>query len=176
MTVATYLLLLLGILGATDIALFHTISHGIRHHADSRTELIIHSLRGPTYAILFLLVPNVALHGAWFWLLMFVFVFDLVISIWDFAIEKESRKVLGGLPSGEYVLHVILAMIFGGLVTSVVFEAGAWSRLSTQIAYAPANVPAILRLVLAVMAALVLYSALNDLMAAIRLGRRETPA
>lgn len=174
MTVATNLLFLIGILGATDIALFHTVSHGIRHHTDSRTELIHHSLRGPTYATLFLLVPNFALEGAWFWLLIFVFVFDLAISIWDFSIEKESRRVLGGLPSDEYVLHIILAMIFGAFVTSVALEAGSWSLLPTQIAYRPVEVPDILRLVLAIMAALVLYSGLTDLMAASRLGRQET--
>jgi hypothetical protein len=73
---STYILFLLGCLGATDILVYHSIAHGIRSHADSRLELWIHSLRGPTYAALFVLVPNFALHGAFFWMLIGIFVFD----------------------------------------------------------------------------------------------------
>ena len=63
MTVPSVLLFLLGVLGATDILLYHSISHGIPDHHDSRAELFTHFLRGPTYAALFLLVPNFAFRG-----------------------------------------------------------------------------------------------------------------
>jgi hypothetical protein len=36
----------------------------------------------------------------------------------DFMLERHSRESFGGLPSGEYVLHIILAMLFGALVMS----------------------------------------------------------
>mgnify|MGYP003636636055 CR=1 FL=1 len=84
---------------------------------------MVHSLRGPTYAALFLVIPNLVLQGFYFWCLLALFVFDVVISIVDFALERESRRLLGGLPSGEYVLHIIIAMLFGGLVTAVCLEA-----------------------------------------------------
>ena len=171
MTVATYLLLILGVCGAIDILLYHSVSHGIRTHPDSRQELIVHSLRGPTYATLFVLVPNFALHGAFFWLLMALFAVDIVISIWDFMIERDSRAFLGGLPSGEYVLHMIIGMLFGGLVTSVCLNAGSWAALPTHFAYAPAGVPLLLRLAMGIMALIVLYSGALDAAAAIRLGR-----
>src|SRR5688500_10822937 len=58
MEIATYLLFVLGLLGAADIAIFHSVAHGIRSHPDSAMELFTHSLRGPTYAALFILIPN----------------------------------------------------------------------------------------------------------------------
>lgn len=169
METATYILFVLGCLGATDIATYHSFAHGIRSHPDSRNELIVHSLRGPTYALLFLLIPNFAMHGAYFWGLIGLFAIDVVISIVDFALERKSRHFFGGLPSGEYVLHIIIAMFFGALVTSVCYDAGEWRNFPTQITYAPANVPGLLRLVMAVMSALVLFSGIQDAIAAYRL-------
>ncbi len=169
MVVATYILFVLGCLGATDIALFHSFSHGIRQHPDSRAELVVHSLRGPTYALLFVMIPNFAMQGVFFWCLMLLFAVDVLISIVDFALERESRRRLGGLPSGEYVLHIIIAMLFGGLVTAVCLEAGDWRSLPTGFVYQPANVPDLLRGVMVVMAVLVLISGIQDAMAAWRL-------
>ena len=139
MAVPTYLLFALGLLGATDIAIYHSVSHGIRDHPDSRHELIVHSLRGPTYAALVLLIPNVAMQGVFFWLLMGLFALDVVISLVDFALERHSREFLGGLPSGEYVLHTIIAMVFGALVTSVCYGVGEWGWMATRLAYEPAT-------------------------------------
>ena len=169
MEAAVYILFVLGCLGATDIAVYHSIAHGIRSHPDSRAELVVHSLRGPTYASLFLLVPNFAMHGLFFWCLIGLFTVDVGISVWDFALERHSRQFFGGLPSGEYVLHIIIAMLFGGLVTAVFFGAGEWATLPTWIGYAPADVPTFLRGVMAVMAVLVFASGVQDGIAAFRL-------
>jgi hypothetical protein len=163
----------MGILGATDIVLYHSISHGIRHHVDSRWELVTHSLRGPTYASLFILVPNFAMQGTWFWVLLGILVIDVAISIADFSIEGSSRRLLGGLPAGEYVLHIVLAMLFGAFVGSVFYGSGHWESLPTRIAYSPADVRWVIRLVMGVMAVLVLVSALQDVWAVIRLFRKH---
>jgi hypothetical protein len=169
---ATYILFLLGCLGAADILLYHSVAHGIRSHPDSRRELITHSLRGPTYAALFILIPNFAMFGGYFWLLVGLFAFDVAISVWDFALERHSRQFLGGLPTGEYLLHMVMAMLFGALVTSVVFSSYSWVSSATLLAYAPARVPAVLRLVLAIMAVIVLFSGAQDALAALHLKRR----
>jgi phosphatidylglycerophosphate synthase len=173
MATPTYLLFALGLLGAADIMLYHTVSHGIRHHPGSQFELVTHALRGPTYALLFLLIPNVALLGWWFVLIILLFIFDLAISIADFYLEGDSRRKLGGLPPGEYVLHILLAILFGALVAGVLYEGGQWLWAPTAIRYQPAAVPVVLRLTLAVMAVLVLVSGIQDARAALRLGRHE---
>ena len=169
MEIPTYILFLLGCLGATDIALFHSVAHGIRSHADSVGELVTHSLRGPTYAALFLFIPNFLMHGLFAWGLMALFVFDVGISIWDFSVEQGSRRFLGGLPSGEYVLHMLMAIIFGALVATFIYGANSWFTAPTRLIYAPAAVPELLRLVLAIMAICVLVSGIQDAAAVLRL-------
>lgn len=171
METPTYLLFVLGCLGAVDIALFHSVAHGIRSHHDSAAELVTHSLRGPTYAVLFVLIPNFVVSGLFAWGLVALFVVDVGISVWDFSLEQGSRRLLGGLPSGEYVLHMLMAMIFGGLVTSVLYNIGGWFHAPTQIVYAPASVPSLLRFMMLIMAILVLVSGLQDALAVLRLRR-----
>jgi hypothetical protein len=171
MNVATYILFVLGCLGATDILLYHSVAHGIRSHHDSRFELMLHSLRGPTYAVLFILVPNFAMQGAFFWLLIALCVFDVGISLGDFMIERSSREFFGGLPTGEYILHIILAMLFGALVTSIFFSVGHWGAMPTRFAYEPVPVPGLLRGLMVFMAVLVSISGALDAIAALRLTR-----
>lgn len=173
MEAATYILFVLGCLGATDILLYHSVSHGIRSHHDSRLELVFHSLRGPTYAALFLLIPNYTMQGGYFWLLIGIFVFDVGLSLGDFIIERQSRQFFGGLPTGEYVLHIVLAMLFGALVTSVLYSVGHWGGMESRISYEPAAVPNLLRGVMAVMAILVMGSGLMDLLAAVKLTKKS---
>src|SRR5436309_14709526 len=176
MEIPSYLLFLLGCLGAADIAIFHSVAHGIRSHPDSAGELITHSLRGPTYAALFVLIPNFAMQGLFAWGLLALFVLDVAISIWDFSLEQGSRRFLGGLPSGEYVLHMVMAMAFGGLVVSFLYCAEEWVNAPTRLAYAPVGVPGVLRLIMAVMSVLVLASGLQDALAALRLRRSGASA
>lgn len=171
MQAATYILFVMGLLGAADILLYHSISHGIRSHVDSRLELVTHSLRGPIYAALFVLVPNFTMQGAWFWVLMGILLADVGVSLADFLLERPSRAFFGGLPTGEYVLHIAMAMLFGALVTSLLFGAGAWAWMGTRLAYEPALVPSLLRAVMGVMAFFVLGTGALDALAVVRLGR-----
>jgi hypothetical protein len=172
MLIATYLLLAMAVLGGTDILLFHTLSQGIRRHAASRSELAAHALRGPTYLALFLAVPNLALDGAWFAALLALLAFDLAISVWDFAVERSSRAALGGLTSGEYLLHILLAILYGALVTSVVLLERHRLDAPTLLAYKPVDAPVVVRALLAVSGVLAFGSGLLDTLALRRLSKR----
>ncbi|MBL8858793.1 MAG: hypothetical protein JNL28_09830 [Planctomycetes bacterium] len=171
MPISSWILLAMGVLGAADILFFHKLAHNLHAHPPARAELITHSLRGPTYAALFAMVPNFEFHGAWFVALMAVLAFDLAISIADFWIEPTSRRALGGLPRGEYLLHVFLAMCFGALVYAVVHEGGAGLGLPTGLHWIESGPPFLLRSLLAVMAIGVLWSGLSDALAVRRLAR-----
>jgi phosphatidylglycerophosphate synthase len=173
METATYLIFVIGVMGALDIAFFHSLSHGIRSHPDSFAELITHSLRGPTYAALFVLIPNFQMHGLFAWGLIFLFVFDIGISICDFWLEQESRCFFGGLPSGEYVLHILISMVFGAFVMSCIGSLLRWAHFSTEFVYSPADVPWALRLILLIMSGLVLISGAQDGLAAWRLRSQD---
>ncbi len=171
MDVASWLLFAMGFLGASDILFYHTLAHRIRSHGPSRRELACHSWRGPMYFLLFLLIPNFALQGLWYWGLVLLLALDLGISIWDFSLERESRRDLGGLPTGEYLLHVLLAVLYGALVAAVLLR--DWDRhsLPSRVAYEPAAVPWLLRATMAVMAVVNLASGILDGLAARRLRR-----
>jgi hypothetical protein len=169
MTVASWILLAMGVLGALDILLFHTWTHRLRERQESRAELVTHFLRGPTYAVLFFGVPNLRLEGAWFAVLLAVLAFDLAISIADFWLEPSSRASVGGLPRGEYVLHILLAMLFGGLVVIVLQDAGGALSATTSLSWIDVGPPVLLRVVLGIMAPLVLMTGLFDLFAVLRM-------
>jgi len=172
MMLPCYLLLALGLLGAADILFFHTLAQRLHDHRPARAELFTHFLRGPTYALLFAGLPNFEFQGAWFWALAALLALDLGISVADFWLEPESRKALGGLPRGEYLLHVLIAMLYGALVLAVWVEAGAGRHQPTALRWIDVGAPLPLRLVLAAMAPLVLLTGLSDLRALIRLGRQ----
>jgi hypothetical protein len=172
MDVASWLLFAMGFVGASDILFYHTLAHRIRSHGPARRELESHFWRGPMYFLLFLLVPNFALQGLWYWALVALLAIDLGISIWDFSLEKESRRELGGLPTGEYLLHVILAVLYGAFVAAVLLRAWDWHALPTRLAYEPADVPDLLRLAMAVMGVVNLASGILDGVAARRLAGR----
>ena len=165
MEAAVGLLFVLGCLGAADIVLFHSVSHGIRSHEDSRLELWIHSLRGPIYATLYIVLPNFTLSGGWVIGLFALLVVDIVVTVFDFAVEGASREKLGGLPPGEYVLHMLLGMTFGAFAAIAVADSLPWLHESTAIAYQPCVDP-IPQFVLALMAMLVFYSGVLDARAA----------
>jgi hypothetical protein len=162
MITAIWILFAIGLLGAADIVFYHTISHGIRKHAECRTELLVHSLRGPTYALLFAVLPNFAFHGLWYWALCALLAFDLALSVWDFAIERRSRARLGGLPTGEYLLHVLLGILFGAFVALLLSAAAPWPAQATALVCEPVPVPDLLRWLLLVMAAGVFASGALD--------------
>lgn len=168
--VPSALLFTIAALGGTDIVLYHMASHGIRSHPDSKIELVFHGLRGPTYAFLFGCVPNFAFHGAFFWLLAAVLLFDVAISVADFWVESASRQFLGGLPSGEYVLHMIIAMFFGAFVFSIALLAPDWARRETALVFKPFS--QLVSVVFGAMAMLVLWSGIQDACAAYRMWRQ----
>jgi len=176
MKVPTYLLFILGVLGGLDVLFFHSIAHGIRHHSDSRKELILHSLRGPVYGLLFLIVPNVILLGAYWWVLVVILTIDFLITVFDFAVEKRSREMLGGLPTIEYILHLLMAVLFGAFVMALWSETMGWRTLPSSIWYSPANVWWPIRVMLALMAVLVILSGLLDVLAANRLSVNPSEA
>jgi len=113
----------------------------------------------------FLAVPNLRLDGAWFAALLLLLGCDLAISIGDFLVERDSRRDLGGIPSGEYLLHVLMAILFGALMASILILEGHRLRAPTAIAWDLTAVPGAVRPLLAVAAAGVLFSGLLDLRA-----------
>jgi len=176
MAAATWCLFAMGMLGACDIVFFHVLGQGLRCNHDSRRELVTHALRGLIYATLFLVIPNIAFRGAAYVLLVGLLLFDVAISVTDFTLEKQSRRLMGGLPTGEYLLHIALAALYGAMLTSILTAtAPAWLHAPTAIRFEPADVPTALRIALATMAIGAFTTGTQDFLAVRRL-MRTSPA
>ena len=151
MLTACVLLLVIACLGAFDIAYFHTYEQRLVHQRASRTEAWIHVVRGVVYALQLAVVPNLRLSGAWYAAYIGLFVADIAIAMADVSVEPASRKALGGLPPGEYLMHIVLSVLAGAYLHAVAASSIAWRSMPTQIAVEPAA-PLALRVALGVIA------------------------
>ena len=116
-------------------------------------------------------MPNFTFHGAYVVALLGLLLFDLAISLADFWVESRSRRFFGGLPRGEYVLHIVLAMLFGALVCAALYESGGALRDASALVWQKDGAHWLVRVALAIMAPCVLWSGLGDLRAMWRLSR-----
>ena len=112
MLIATALLFTIGVLGAADILIFHTIKGQLVRRPECRREAVIHVLRGFVYAAQFIVIPGYRFTGAWFWALVALFVIDISIAVTDVWEEPKSRASQGGLSSAEYLMHIGLSVDF----------------------------------------------------------------
>src|SRR5262249_2766815 len=119
MVVATYLLAALAVLRAADSFCCHRLAPHLPPYMQARAELVAARLRGPVGAVLFAVVPNARCEGHWFVALLGVLALDLLLWIVDVCLEVSSRRELGGLPRGEALLHLLLAIGWGALVHAV---------------------------------------------------------
>ena len=94
MKTASILLVVIGLLGAFDIAYFHWYTCRLSRRAESRVEVWLHVARGFIYALQFALVPNVRFHGAWYLAFAALFVADVAVAWADVAVEPASRRSL----------------------------------------------------------------------------------
>ncbi|MFT3766486.1 MAG: SRPBCC family protein [Minicystis sp.] len=164
MLTASVLLLIIALLGAFDIAYFHWHRCGLARRAESRTEVWIHVARGVNYALQMALVPSVRFAGAWYLAFVALFVADVAIAIGDVVVEPASRKSQGGLPGGEYLMHIVLSVLVGAYLHALAGSTHAWMDLPTAITWAPAA-PLALRAALLVMAACCLGVAVFEALA-----------
>jgi hypothetical protein len=134
---ATILLLAIGVIGAFDIAYFHTWRGALTKRPECRSEATVHVIRGFVYAAQFLLIPNVRLYGAWYAALVALFVIDAAVAMTDVLLEPKSRESQGGLPRAEYLIHIVLSVLVGALLWSVFTTTwGDWNA-PTDIRIAP---------------------------------------
>src|SRR5438067_3640540 len=113
MTAAFYLLLAIGCLGAFDVLYFHIGKCDLQSRAESQREVLWHTCRHFIYALQFLWVANLRPHGAALLALPLLYGSDVFVAWADVWEETKSRKSLGGLPRGEYFMHVVLSVLVG---------------------------------------------------------------
>ncbi|NUP11840.1 MAG: SRPBCC family protein [Polyangiaceae bacterium] len=149
---ASILLLAIGLLGAFDVLYFHHYKARIPWTAATRSEAFAHVAKAPVYAAQFFVVPNMELHGRWLLALVFIYAVDVAVAAWDVAIEPRARASVGGLPAGEYAMHIALSVLVGIYLAEVARAAAPWWHLPDRIVWA-GGVPPALRIALGVLGA-----------------------
>jgi hypothetical protein len=145
MAAAFYLLLVIGHLGVFDVLYFHTYRCRLDRRPECQREVLWHTLRHVIYATQFIVIANFRFHGAALLLLALVYAADVFIAWADVLEETRSRRPQGGLPQGEYFMHIVLSLLVGCYFMLVLQTVWADRNLPTAIVIDPPPVPALLR-------------------------------
>lgn len=127
MQTALILMAVQGLVGAFDNLWHHEITQKLSSRPEARPELILHTIREFLYAVIFIGIAWFAWNGAWALLLLFIMAIEVVVTLWDFVIEDQTRK----LPKLERIVHTVLAINFGAILAFFLPTAFQWLRVDT---------------------------------------------
>lgn len=116
-------------LGAVDGIYLHLWRYRLHARSASRYEHRIHTIAAVLFAATLPAVFLWETGGALLWTGVGLIVADLGVSIVDMTSERDSRAELGGLSTGEYVLHMLI-MSFRGAALALMLAgrpAAAWA-------------------------------------------------
>ncbi|GAB2869419.1 TIGR01777 family oxidoreductase [Pseudoduganella ginsengisoli] len=120
-----------GLLGAFDTVYHHELTEALPQQPGARKELAIHAVRALFYSVLFLGLACFAWHGWWAVALLAVFGVEIVLTLWDFVTEDQTRL----LPATERVTHTILAINGGAFITLLALNTPAWFAEPTALVW-----------------------------------------
>jgi hypothetical protein len=151
MSVAFYLLLLIGHWGLFDVLYYHVYRCKLDRHPECQREVFWHTLRHIIYALQFISIANFRFHGAALLLLALLYAADLIVAWADMLEETNSRRAQGGLPRGEYFSHMALTLFVGCYFVIVAQTVWADRLLPMAIILDPPPVPVWLRVYMTLM-------------------------
>ncbi len=100
---------------AIDGVYFHVKKFRLWAHAESRLEHGLHTVRAFTMPAM---IAALFLPGrSWLISAIALFVLDCVAAVLDVAVEWKSRRRYGGLPQGEYAVHLAATLLHVAAVT-----------------------------------------------------------
>lgn len=133
MEIVLILLAVQGLLGAFDTLYHHEYTEKLPWKESARKELLIHGVRNFFYFIIFLSLGWIEWNGTYAYLFGAIFVLELFLTLWDFVVEDQSRK----LPSTERITHTILTLNYGMILATFVPVWYGW--LSHPTGFTSAN-------------------------------------
>jgi hypothetical protein len=176
MTIALWFLFAQGIIGAFDTIYYHEWRARLPARGrEAAPELRLHAARDFFYGVLFCTLPWFEWRGSWVVLLVAVIIAEILLTLWDFVVEIKVRRNLGDVYAGERVTHAIMGILYGAMIAYLVPVLLHWWSLPTDLAFAPAPVPPLLRYTLTIMGIGVIASGVRDLYAAFELPKGSWP-
>ena len=176
MTLALWLLLVQGLLGAFDTLYYHEWRARLPGRAaQARSELRLHAWRDFIYAVVFVTLPWIAWQGGFCLVLGGLLTAEIAITLADFIVEDRVRAPWGGVYSGERATHAIMGITYGAMLAYLVPELMRWWAQPAAMVYSPHPLPEAVRWTLTAMGAGVLLSGLRDLAAVFELPGSSWP-
>jgi hypothetical protein len=175
MTTAFYLLLVVGHLGFFDVVYYHTYRCHLTERPECQREVFWHTARHLIYALQFLIIANLRFHGAALLALVVLYLADVYVAWSDVWEETASRRDQGGLPPGEYFMHIVLSLLVGAYIMNVAQAVWPDRLLPTAVVVDPPPVPALLRWLMTFMGVSALGYFVHDLHGWWRRRRAATP-
>ena len=99
------LLTMFSVLAFVDGVLVHLVRHRLHTRPESRTEHLLHTARAIAFVPALMTVFADA-QGALLVTGIMVLLVDEGLAMADAIVERRSRRALGGLATGEYLLHL----------------------------------------------------------------------
>src|ERR1700761_7332165 len=99
-------------MGAFDTFYHHELTERLAWRSSQRRALQLHGVRNMLYALLFLILGWLEVHGLLAMAIIVVLVAEVVITLMDFVEEDMSRK----LPASERINHTLLALNYGAIL------------------------------------------------------------
>ena len=152
------------VMGVFDTFYHHELTERLAWRPSQRYELKLHGVRNLLYALLFLVLGWLEVHGLLALLVIAVLVIEIVITLMDFVEEDMSRK----LPASERINHTLLAINYGAILMLLVPVLIGWAMQPTGVKSAYTGWLSIVAAAAAVGAAL---CGIRDFAAARRLAR-----
>ena len=157
-------------MGVFDTFYHHEFTERLAWRPSQRYELKLHGVRNMLYALLFLVLGWLEVHGAFAIAVIAVLVVEVLITLMDFVEEDLSRK----LPPSERINHTLLAINYGAILILLLPVLMGWALQPTGVK--PAYMPW-LSIIAAASALGAALCGLRDFAAVKRLGRMtEVPA
>ena len=163
---ALQLLAAQGCLGAFDTLYHHELTEALAQHETARRELAIHAVRALIYSALFIGLSAWTWQGSWAVVLLVLFGVEILLTLWDFVIEDQTRL----LPATERVTHTVLAINGGAFIMLLLLNLPGWLSLPTELKWQPHGW---LSVFLALCGIGVGLSGVRDVIAAGMLGKRQ---
>src|SRR5579863_4080451 len=116
-------------MGAFDTFYHHEMTERLAWRPSQRHELQLHGVRNILYALLFLTLGWLEVHGIWAIVVIGVLVAEVVITLMDFVEEDLSRK----LPASERINHTLLALNYGAILILLMPVLIGWAGRATDV-------------------------------------------
>ncbi|MDZ7628068.1 MAG: TIGR01777 family oxidoreductase [Parvularculaceae bacterium] len=116
--------------GAFDTLYHHEFTERLPWRLSQQDELKLHGVRNLFYSVIFVTLGFAEPKGAFAITLIAALALEIVVTLWDFVEEDRSRR----LPPSERVLHTLLALNYGAILSLLAPVLFRWAGEGTALA------------------------------------------